>query len=262
VAGSAADYRTPVNPGRGRADGGGVKRALLVLVSILAVLALSGCGRSDQGASLPDRPEGTSGRSATTGEVEHATGSQGEGQSEDEAEDGDQGGSEAAASNDDLKVFAFATTDEAALATELIAIAVTVAALESDLVAHDLDAAKADAHALLDQAEALGADAANAEGRQQPLEPEDRELVAARKDAIDAFGLTAEYASSVTDIANAVLGGQLGQLPALAQDAADLAGSGEELTRSCTDLNTELLAWAEANPGDAARALAKYGEDA
>ena len=238
-----------------------MKRALLILVAILAAVTLPACGRSDPGASLPDRPEGTSGRSATTGEVDQATGSQGDDQSEDEAEDGGQDGSDAAASDDDLKVFAFATTDEAALATQLSAIAVTVAALESDLVAHDLDAAKADARTMLDQAEALGADAADAEGRQRPLEPEDRELVAARKDAIDAFGLTADYASSITDIANAVLQGQLSQLPALAQEAADLAGTSDELTQSYADLNDELLAWAEANPADAARALAKYGED-
>lgn len=259
-----------------------MKRALLVLVATLAALAPPACGTSEPGASLPDRPEGPTALSASTGAdgstsedggTDEATGSQGEDQSQDEdqsqGEDqsgepqgGGQDGSQAAAGEDDLRVFAFATTDETALAAELSAMTVTLAELESALSAADLDGAKASARSLLDQAQTLGADADAAEERERPLGPEDPEMVAARKDAIDAFGLTADYASAITDIANAVLGGQLSELVSLAQDAADLAGTSEELTRSYTDLNAGLLAWAEANPADAARALAKYGADA
>ncbi len=163
------------------------------------------------------------------------------------------------ANQDDLQTFAYATTDEAALAAELTGIAATVAALQADLVARDLDASKADARTLLDQAETLGDDAEASQQRQRPLEPADPDLVAAREDALDAFGLTAEYARSVTDIADAVLSGQLADLPALVEEASELAGTSDDLTQSYAELNTELAAWAEANPADAARALARFG---
>jgi hypothetical protein len=134
-----------------------------------------------------------------------------------------------------------------------------VGALVADLQTRDLDAAEADSRALLDQAETLGVDAEAAEKRQRPLEPQDPELAQARRHAVDAFGLTAAYATSVTDIANAVLGGSPGELPALLSDVAGLAGTSDELTQAYADLNEELTAWAEANPAAAARALATYG---
>jgi hypothetical protein len=168
---------------------------------------------------------------------------------------------EAGATDDDLRVFAFATTDEAALAAELGVLAATVATLESDLQARDLDAAERHARTLLDQAEVLGTDAHAATDRQRPLEPADPYLVAARGDAIDAFGTTAEYADSVTDIAEAVLSGELSDLPALLREAADLAGTSDDLLQSSAHLNAELVAWADANPADAARALARYGAE-
>lgn len=253
-----------------------MRRRLAIAVVLAALLALPACGRADAGPSLPDRPEAPSGPSATAGSdsvesppfpaeegAEETTGSEEEDESQDEEEEEEGQGedqSEAAASDDDLRVFAYATSDESALAAELTAMATTVAELESALSAADLDGAEAAARTLLEQAEALGSDAGAAEDRERPLDPADAEMVAARKDAIDAFGLTAEYATSVTDIANAVLAGQLAQLPALAQEAAELAGTSDDLTRAYTELNEELVAWAEANPADAARALAKYGE--
>jgi hypothetical protein len=145
------------------------------------------------------------------------------------------------------------------VAAELAAITNTVGALAVDLQTRDLDAAEADARALLDQAETLGVDADAAERRQRPLEPEDPDLAQARRHAVDAFGLTAAYATSVTEIADAVLGGSPGELPALLSDAAELAGTSDELTQAYTDLNEELAAWAEANPVAAARAVATYG---
>lgn len=81
----------------------------------------------------------------------------------------------------------------------------------------------------------------------------------ARKDAIAAFGLTAEYASAAAGVADLMLAASLNELVSAAEDAAQLTGTGDELTLAYTELNAELLAWAEANPADAARALAKYG---
>ena len=176
-----------------------------------------------------------------------------------EAEEAEAKNADAGASTDDLEVFGYATSDEAALAADLNAVAGTLASLEADLWAKDVDAARADAQTLLDQANALEAGARSAEKRQRPLEPQDAGLVAAREHAIAAFGLTADYAASVTAIADLVRAGSFGELVSAAEDAAELAGTSDDLTNSYADLNAELAAWAEANPAEAARSLARYG---
>jgi hypothetical protein len=260
-----------------------VKRALLVLALALATAACSSGATGRDRPAPPDRPSAGSGSTGSgAGEVSGATGATGDtaaaeedaledpengngqepgggdaDQDDPEGEDGDDAGTGLA--EDDLKAFAFATTDEAALAAELTAIAETVLDLQVDLQVRDLDAAEADARTLLDQAEALEADAGAAEQRERALEPEDADLVAARKHALDAFGLTAAYASSVTDIANAVLEGRIADVPELLQDAAELAGTSDDLAQAYADLNAELVAWAEAHPAEATGALAKYG---
>lgn len=230
------------------------------------VLALPACAGGDPAGSLADRPDGSAGLGAPAepaGETapvdwDSAPGSTGPPGDTGSGDEPAPAQAEAAASEDDLRVFAFATTDEAALAEELSALAATVARIEGDLQARDVDAAQADAALLLDQADTLGNDAASAEQRQRPLEPEDVELVAAREDALTAFGLTAAYATTAADIAEAALSLQLSELATLLEDAAALAGTSDELTVSYTELNAELLAWAESHPAEAARALNRY----
>ncbi len=126
--------------------------------------------------------------------------------------DGGGGGGSQQASNDDLKVFGYATADEAQLAGEIALVSGTVAQLATDAAARDLDATRADAAILLDQARTLEADANSATQRQKPLDPADPTLAKARGDAIDAFGLTAEYAATVVDLAEAALDLNLAQL--------------------------------------------------
>lgn len=158
----------------------------------------------------------------------------------------------------DAKVFAYAITDSASLAAELADVAATVAKLQSDAYAHDVSAAEADAKILLDGAASLGTDAGRAEDRQKPLDPSDDALVKARGDAIDAFGLTADYANTLTDFAKAAQSLSVGDLISVGQQAASLAGSGDDLSKAYADLGAELDAWAQANPTAAAAALAKY----
>ncbi len=167
-----------------------------------------------------------------------------------------QGGSQV--SEDDAKVFAYAITDAGSLAAELARVASAMAKLQSDAYAHDVNAAEADAKILLDEAASLGTDAGKAEGRQKPLAPSDDTLVKARGDAIDAFGLTADYANTLTDFAKAAESLSAGDLVSVAQQAASLAGSSDDLSKAYADLGTELEAWAQADPAAAAAALAKY----
>lgn len=169
---------------------------------------------------------------------------------------GSQSGSQAG--EDDAKVFAYAITDAGSLTAELAGVAVAVAKLQSDAFAHDVDATEADAKIVLDEAASLGTDAGRAEGRQEPLDPSDDTLVKARGDAIDAFGLTADYANTLTDFAKAAESLSAGDLASVAQQAISLAGTSDDLSKAYADLSAELEAWAKANPAAAAAALAKY----
>ena len=149
---------------------------------------------------------------------------------------------------DDLQTYGYALTDEAALAADLSAMSATLAALEGDLAARDVNAAESDARDLLDQAD-----------RMHPLQPSDGDLQRIRSDALSAFGLTAEYADTAVDLANAALALDLKELATVAQQATALAGTSQELTASYTDLSNELAAFAQAEPQAAAKALAQYG---
>jgi len=231
-----------------------MRRTLLIVLVALS----AACGRAEADRSAPETPEFSElpTSSGTSGAGDSASG----GGEDTTGGGGAPTGTEAhAADTDDLKVFGFATSDEAAIAGQLTAVAGTVASLEEHLQGLDLEGARADAQTLIAQAKALETDAGDAEQRQRPLEPEDRGLVTARKDAIAAFGLTAEYASAAAGFADLLLAASLNELVSAAEDAAQLTGTGDDLTLAYTELNAELVAWAEANPADAARALATYG---
>ncbi len=126
-------------------------------------------------------------------------------------------------------MFGYATVDEGQLAGEVALVSETLAQLSSDAAARNLDATKADAATLLQEARTLETNANDATKRQQPLAPADPTLVKARADAIDAFGLTADYAATVVDLANAALDLNLSELVSVAQQAASLEGTSTEL---------------------------------
>lgn len=170
---------------------------------------------------------------------------------------GGSSGSSQAATTDD-QVFAYATVDEGQLAGEVAFVSETLAQLSSDATARNLDAAKADAATLLQEARTLETDANDATRRQQPLAPTDPTLVSARADAIDAFGLTVDYAATVVDLADAALDLNLSELLSVARQAAEIEGTSAELESSFEGLNRELTSWAQDHPGDAAKALAQY----
>jgi hypothetical protein len=157
-----------------------------------------------------------------------------------------------------MKTFAYATTDEATLAAELADMSATAGQLSSDVAARNISAAQADAATLLDQAAKMGSDADDATARVKPLSPSDVQMKAARGDALDAFGLTADYASTASDLAVAAISLNLSELASVAQQAAALLGTSEELTAAYSQLTQELAAWAEGNSAAAATALAKY----
>lgn len=218
---------------------------IAVLAAVLA-LAAGACKKADP-SSRPSRPAGGGSVPSSAPSQPVSSPTSGEG-----------GGGETQVGDDDLKVFGFATTDTAVLAGEMADVASTIAKLEEDTATRDVNAAEADAKTLLNQADALGADTSGAESRQRPLEPADQTLVKARADAIDAFGLTADYANMVADLADAALSLSLTELVDVAEQAMSLAGTSDDLTNAYSELMNELVTWAEANPTAAAAALAKY----
>ena len=235
---------------------------LVVALAACSKGATPGAGDVAQGPSgsrptlVPPDPAngglGTTGGSGSGGSHGNGSGTTDDG--------GGNGGSSQGATTDDLQVFGYATVDEGQLAGEASLVSAAVAQLSSDAAARNLDAAKADAATLLQEARTLEADANDATRRQQPLAPADPTLVPARADAIDAFGLTADYAATVVDLANAALDLNLSELLSVAQQAASLAGTSTQLESAFEDLNHELTSWAQDHPGDAAKALAQYDQ--
>jgi hypothetical protein len=237
--------------------------AHFVALATILVIALGACSKdapatggvvgSSSGRTPTVTPAGSSPIAGSDGGGDANDGSDGGG-----SQDGDGSGGSQQASNDDLKVFGYATADEGQLAGEITLVSTTVTQLATDAAARDLDAARADAATLLDQARTLEADANGATKRQTPLEPADPTLAKARGDAIGAFGLTAEYAATVVDLAEAALDLNLTQLVSVAQQAASLEGTSADLERSYEDLNRELSTWAQEHPAEAAEALARF----
>jgi len=251
----------------GKPGAGSRSRAMLaVALCALVAFAATGCKKGTSAITRPSGPGDValgsspgapssigspSGGSNGTGGSPSPKGGSGSGSGS--------GSATGAFTADDLQTYGYALTDEAALAADLSAMSATLAALEGDLAARDVNAAESDARDLLDQADRMGADAGDATDRMHPLQPSDGDLQRIRSDALSAFGLTAEYADTAVDLANAALALDLKELATVAQQATALAGTSQELTASYTDLSNELAAFAQAEPQAAAKALAQYG---
>ena len=232
--------------------------AHFVALATILVLALGACSKDAPAAGGVVGASSVRTPTVTPAGSSPIAGSDGGGDANDGSDGGGGSGGSQQASNDDLKVFGYATADEGQLAGEITLVSATVTQLATDAAARDLDAARADATTLLDQARTLEADANGATKRQTPLDPADPTLAEARGDAIDAFGLTAEYAATVVDLAEAALDLNLTQLVSVAEQAASLEGTSADLQRSYEDLNRELSAWAQEHPAEAAEALARF----
>jgi hypothetical protein len=244
----------------------GPERSLARSLALAAifVVAMSACSRSANPAADTTQASSTSTSPTAAGPTGGGSGDDqggGDGSSSSggggSQGSGDGGGSQQP-TTDDLQVFGFAASDEARLAGEVADVSETIARLATDAAAHDLSAAQADAAALLGEARALEADSDDATRRQKPLEPADHTLVKAQGDAIAAFSLTAAYAATVVDLADAALDLNLPELVSIAQQAATLHGTSAELTAAYEDLNRELTAWAQDHPAAAAEALARF----
>jgi hypothetical protein len=159
----------------------------------------------------------------------------------------------------DLETYAYALTDETRLAAEAEETATTLGQLESDAQSRNVGAVEADASDLLSLARTMEGDAGDATARLKPLGPEDADLKEIRTDALDAFGLTEDYAGTVVDLAEAATSVNLQEMVSVLQQAASLAGTSTQLTASYSSLSVELVAWSQANAAGAAKALGLYG---
>lgn len=165
----------------------------------------------------------------------------------------------AAFTQDDLKVFAYATTDEKTVAGDLAHAATVVSKAETDAKARDLSALRSDAASLATDADRLAKDADAGESRQRPLGPTDDTLVKARKEAIAVFEEAASYATLASQLAELAANPSLQTLQQVLQLAAQLDGASASLTDDLDQLNQLLEQWSQANPAAAAKALATYG---
>jgi hypothetical protein len=250
---------------RSRRPPGGLARLALAAIAIVAMAACSrganlaaGTTRASSAASSP-LASGATGDGAIGG----GGGQGGGGADGASGGDGSEGGgggdsSQSSTTTDDLRVFGFATSDEGQLAGEVAQVSDTVGRLAADAAARDPSAAQADAATLLNQARTLEADADDATKRQRPLDPANATLARARGDAIDAFGMTAAYAATVVDLAEAALDLNVAELISVAQQAVNLEGMSAELEAAYEGLNRELTAWAQDHPAEAAEALARF----
>jgi hypothetical protein len=154
-----------------------------------------------------------------------------------------------AATKGDLKTFAYASTDGAALAAEVTSV---LAPAGGGSVHYE-------GHELLSQAERLESLATSATRRLKDVNPTDRDLVGARRAGISAYSLTAEFATLMVNLARADANDDLGALNKAANQALALEGRGEELAAYYTALIAELEKWKRVHPQAAAEAMKKYG---
>jgi hypothetical protein len=151
----------------------------------------------------------------------------------------------------DKKTFAYASTDGAAIATEVTSVLTPAAA--GGTVNYQ-------GYELLDDAQRLENLAGAAAERLKDVNPSNRALVGARRDGISAYSLTADYATLMINLAQADANDDLGALNTAANQAVALEGGGQELADLYTALIAELEGWSRSHPEAAAEALKKYGD--
>jgi hypothetical protein len=149
----------------------------------------------------------------------------------------------------DLKTYAYASTDGAAIAAEVTSV---LAPAAGGTVHYE-------GYELLDDAAQLEAMADDAKRRLKAVSPSDHALISARKEGISAYSLTAEFADLMVNLATADANDDLSALNKAANQALALEGSGEELAAYYTALITQLEAWSRSHPQSAAQALKQYG---
>jgi hypothetical protein len=163
-----------------------------------------------------------------------------------------------ASTQDDMKTFVYAFYDAANLTAESAALTETAQSLSASVAARDYDAAKSFAQQMLGQANQLESSARAASDRLRLLGPGDGTLIRARKDGLATFDLTAEYAATATDLAEAALALDATAAASVTRQALSLLGTADELTSWYPALTNELESWASANPSAAAKAIVLY----
>jgi hypothetical protein len=158
---------------------------------------------------------------------------------------------------DDLKAFAYASHDLTGLKSD---VATIDAMLDGIASSRDPEAAAHDAGRLRTLAAALESSASRSAGRLTGLGPLDTRLQSAWTTGIDAFSATAAYAATVSDVATDAMTLDVQELRDVAQQAATVEGTTNDLANSYSSLAKELERWALENPDPAAVALARYGD--
>ncbi len=245
---------------------------MLAVPVIAATLLLAGCSKgNDATAGATDQVGGSAATGSATpgaGATSWSDGAEpsgmGSGSGCDESGSGcygpiPEGGESSQNTDDDRRVFGFATTDEAELAAASSEVSAQVNALASAAATGNLDAVEANAQGLLATAERMQRDADHAYARQKPLQPADPGLIKARGNALSAFKLTADYAQAAVNLADALKKASLSELAAAVNEVVNLSGTSTQVESSYAELNAELTAWARSNPYAAASALKSYG---
>jgi hypothetical protein len=211
---------------------------LLIVASLL--VALPACDGAQQAVSeRPDRP----GLPIKSGNNNHQS-------SGTEPAGNDSGPAQEESTKGDLKTFAYASTDAAALAVEVTALAAPGGASSTHYEAYEL----------VDDAQRLEKLSSAATQRLKGTNPSHKVLVNARKDGIAAFSLTAEYSQLLLDLAIADQNDDLALLNSVANEALALEGTADQLADDYSALIVELEGWARTHPQSAAEALAKFGK--
>jgi hypothetical protein len=237
-----------------------LRRNHVIVSAVAAMVLLAACSKSSTTTATAPLPSQAGGASVTGTPPASDSGSgTGSGQGKDGGGgSGSVSGSDGHATDDDQRVFGYATTDETAIAAQTSTVSSQISQLANDAGAHNLGAVESDAQALLNSSKKLGHQADRGVNHQQPLKPTDGDLKKARGDALDAFGLTADYANTAVSLASALTSASLTELATAANQVVALSGTSSQLESSYEHLNTELANWAAAHPVDAAAALKHY----
>ncbi|MEX0834336.1 MAG: hypothetical protein WD276_10765 [Actinomycetota bacterium] len=160
----------------------------------------------------------------------------------------------------DLKVFGYATADQAQLARDLASVGLNLERLISHITGQNLTGGENDSKHLRNDARRLENNAKQAVNRMEPLAPTDGRLRRAKGHALRAFKLSSQYAVTAQSIGDAgsVMTSD-GEARSVSQRALQLIGTGTRIQQAYAAMNRELTDWSEKNPTEASLAVQRYG---
>lgn len=160
----------------------------------------------------------------------------------------------------DLKVYGYATADQAQLVRDLASVGLNLERLVSHVTGNNLTGAENDSKHMRNDARRLENNARTAVNRMEPLVPPDGRLKRAKQHALRAFKLSSQYAEAAMSIgeAGSVLASE-GEANSVSQRALQLIGMGTKIQQAYAAMNRELTDWSEKNTTEASLAAERYG---